>query len=358
MINSVYIHIPFCVKKCKYCSFCSFSNLKRKGEYLDALLEEIKFFYQNEQLKTLYFGGGTPSLLEANEISEIIYCFNISSETEVTIELNPNDRAKIKDFYNAGVNRLSIGVQTFDNELLNVIGRTHFEKDIFETIEIAKNAGFENYSIDLMYGLPGQTIDNWKSTLEKAMEILPKHISLYGLKIEEGSYFAKYVPQNLPDADIQAQMYEYAILKLKEKYCHYEFSNFALDEKYFSKHNLTYWNCDKYYGFGLSASGYNNFGRYTNTFNFKGYLKNPYQRNYEKMSLENQIEEEVFLGLRKIQGIDFKKINKKYNIDIYEKYNKVFDKFLSYGFMQRTTNGVCLTQKGVLVSNEILCEFL
>lgn len=358
MIKSAYIHIPFCLKKCKYCSFCSFPLLSKKEEYINALISEIKYFYKNEDLKTIYFGGGTPSLLEACDIEKILNCFKYSSDTEITLELNPNDRNKIKDFFKAGINRLSVGVQSFDDEILKNIGRIHNQKEIFETIDIINDSQIENYSIDLMYGMPNQTLEIWEKTLQKTMEIEPKHVSLYGLKIEEGSYFYKNMPKNLPNDDLQASMYELALEVLNKKYQHYEFSNFTLNEKYFSKHNLTYWNCKKYYGFGLSASGYIDFGRYTNTFNYKNYINNPTDKFFEKLSIQSKIEEEIFLGLRVVQGIDFEKINSKYNIDIFKKYEKQFEKFVSYGFMEFTPKGAKLTKKGIMLSNEILCEFL
>ncbi len=358
MIKSVYLHIPFCFKKCKYCSFCSFPLLSKKEEYLNSLISEINHFYKGEDLKTIYFGGGTPSLLEACDIEKILNCFKCSSNAEVTLELNPNDRYKINDFIKSGINRLSIGVQSFDDEILKNIGRNHCAQEIFETIDIINDLQIENYSIDLMYGMPNQTLEIWEKTLQKTMEIKPKHVSLYGLKIEKGSYFYKNVPKNLPNDDLQASMYELALEILSKKYQHYEFSNFALNEKYFSKHNLTYWNCEKYYGFGLSASGYSDFGRYTNTFNFSEYIKNPFKKEYEKLSLQSKIEEEIFLGLRVVEGIDFEKINSKYDIDIFKKYEKQFEKFVLYELMEFTQKGAKLTKKGIMLSNEILCEFL
>ena len=360
MINCVYIHIPFCEKKCNYCSFCSFDLIKKKDIYLEALLKEVKYLYKNELLKTLYFGGGTPSLLEVDEIKKIINCFNLDNKTEITLELNPHNVSfeKLKQLKKIGINRLSIGVQNFNDEILKKIGRTHNSAEIFETLKNIELAGFDNFSIDLMYGLPNQTLDNWKKTLDIALETKAKHISLYGLKIEDGTYFARNLPKNLPTQDEQAQMYEFAIEKLSKKFTHYEFSNFALNEDYFSKHNSAYWMCENYYGFGLSASGYIDNKRYTNTFNFIDYIRNPIAKEYETLSKQAQIEEEIFLGLRLIKGIDFNYINQKFNIDIYKKYQKEFDKNLVQGLMQKTKNGVKLTTKGILLSNEILCDFI
>ena len=360
MINCVYVHIPFCEKKCNYCAFCSFSLIKKKQEYIEALIKEVKFLYKNEPLKTLYFGGGTPSLLEIEDIKKIIDCFNTNKNTEITLELNPHNITyqKLIDLKNIGINRLSVGVQNFDDGILKTIGRTHNSKEIFETIKNIKLAGFENFSIDLMYGLPNQTLDNWEKTLQIALQTGAKHISLYGLKIEEGTFFARNLPENLPSQDEQANMYELAIEKLGKKYLHYEFSNFAKNENYISKHNSCCWECKNYYGFGLSASGYIENKRYTNTFNFSEYIKNPTQKEYELLSNKEKIEEEIFLGLRLTKGIDFNQINKKFSTDIYTQYKKEFDKYLNIGLMQKTPNGVKLSQKGILLSNEILCDFI
>ncbi|MBQ4647219.1 MAG: radical SAM family heme chaperone HemW [Candidatus Gastranaerophilales bacterium] len=360
MINCVYIHIPFCEKKCHYCSFCSFSLLKKKEIYLEALEKEIKKLYKNEQLKTIYFGGGTPSLLDSKDIEKILNCFNYDSNTEITLELNPHNITfeKLKSLKNIGINRLSIGIQNFDDEILKNIGRTHSCAEAFETLKNIKQIGFDNFSIDLIYGLPNQTIKNWQKTLDIVLETNARHISLYGLKIEEGTYFSKYPPKNLPSQDKQALMYEIAIQKLSEKFEHYEFSNFAKNENYFSKHNLCYWQCENYYGFGLSASGYIENKRYTNTFNFSEYIKNPTKKEYEILTTKEQIEEEIFLGLRLTKGIDFNHINQKFNTDINKIYEKEFEKYLSQKLMEKTQKGVKLTTKGILLSNEILCDFI
>jgi len=362
MVESVYIHIPFCVKKCKYCSFCSFNLLKKKDIYIEALLKEIKYYYQNEKLKTIYFGGGTPFLLSADDIEKILNCFNFDKQTEITLELNPTNikKEKLQDLKSLGINRLSIGVQSFNNNILREIGRLHNKNDVFETIEFIKQSGFSNYSIDLIYGLPYQNIEIWENDLNEALKIKPNHISLYGLKIEKGSEYYKYPPLNIADNDTQALMYETAIKELDTNYNHYEFSNFALKsaDDFSSKHNLTYWNCNNYYGFGLSASGYIGNKRYTNTFNFKDYIKNPIVKEFDILSKKEQIEEKIFLGLRKSEGINIEKINKKFSIQLENLYKIQFDKFISLGLLEKNNNQIKLTQKGILLSNEVLCEFL
>ena len=359
MVNCAYIHIPFCEKKCNYCAFCSYSLLKYKNDYIEALIKEINFLYKNKQtpLKTIYFGGGTPSLLEVSDVEKILKCFNFDSNTEITLELNPNSlsKEKLKGYKFLGVNRLSIGVQSFDDKTLNILGRGHNSKDALNAIFIAKDEGFKNISIDLIYGFNNQ---NWAHTLKIAKSLDVEHISLYGLKIEDKTNFKLHPPKNLATSDKQADMYEEAVKSLEEKFERYEFSNFACSKEFYSKHNISYWKRREYYGFGLSASGFINNKRYTNTFNFKEYLNNPLKKDYYPLSTQENIEEEIFLGLRLKEGIDFCHINKKYNIDIYKKYKNLFDKYIENNFMEKTKNGVALTLKGVLVSNEILCNFI
>lgn len=373
MIKYIYLHIPFCLKKCKYCSFCSFPMLRKKEEYIDALIKEIsysKFLSQsnnvyfpfstfNFPLTSIYFGGGTPSLLEISDFERILSQFNYDNKTQITLEMNPNDvnQKKLKDLKSLGINRISLGVQSFDNDILSEIGRKHNKDKILNSINLIKD-NFNNFSIDLMYGLPNQSLSNWQKTLESALNLNIPHISLYGLKIEEGSYYFKFPPKNLPSSDLQAEMYEKAIDILKEKYCHYEFSNFAINEDFYSIHNLAYWKRENYWGFGLSASGFVDNKRYTNTFNFKDYINNPTKKQYETLTKKQEIEEEIFLGLRINEGINFNYINKKYDIDIEKIYFREFQKFLNDGFMEKTEKGIKLTKKGILVSNEILCEFI
>lgn len=362
MIKHLYLHIPFCLKKCNYCAFCSFNMLSKKDIYLEALNKEIDFYYKNELQKTIYFGGGTPSLLDTSDIENILSKINFDNKTEITLEINPYQISfeKLKDLKSIGINRISVGVQSFNDEILKDIGRMHTKNDIFKTLENIKKAGFTNCSIDLMYGLNNQDLKEWENNLKIALGLSVEHISLYGLKIEDGTYFNKFPPKNLPNSDMQADMYELAIEILKEKYKHYEFSNFALKSKndYASKHNLCYWTRKNYYGFGLSASGFIDNKRYTNTFNFSEYIKNPLKKEYEILTKNQEIEEEIFLGLRLQAGINLAKLSEKYNIDVYQKYQKQFDKFLKQGFMEKTKTGFRLTLKGILVSNEILCEFL
>ena len=209
MIKSTYIHIPFCKKKCNYCSFTSFNNLEMKAIYLDSLLKEIDFFYDKTPQNTLYIGGGTPSILSIGDFDEIFQNFNFEKNAEITVEVNPESvtREYLKELNALHVNRLSIGCQTFDEDILSSIGRIHKVQDALNSIEWAKNAGFNNINIDLIYGLPNQDLTKWENDLKIALELDVQHISLYGLKIDKGCYFYKNKPENIADNDIQADMY-------------------------------------------------------------------------------------------------------------------------------------------------------
>lgn len=359
MPKSVYIHIPFCKSKCKYCSFVSFNKLELIDAYVVTLIQEIKDNYCGEKIDTLYFGGGTPSLLQINLIKKILEKFNLSNDCEITFELNPDDAEYnyLRQLRLLGINRLSVGSQTFDDKILHLIGRRHNSMDIVNTIKSAKYAGFENVSADLIYGLPFQNIMGLKYDLEKLNELELQHISTYGLKIEQESLWGKNLPAQLPDDDTQADMYEYIIKSLEMQDFHqYEISNFA-KLGFESKHNLTYWNNHEYYGFGVSAHGYVNGVRYSNKKILEEYLRSTnYKESEHIMSLQEKLEEEIFLGLRKTVGIDVQMINKNYNINFETKYASVLKKYKE--FFVKTPNRYALNTKGILISNIILSEFL
>lgn len=366
MVQSVYIHIPFCTKKCKYCSFVSFESSimaqKRKG-YLYSLLKEIDYYYRGEALKTFYIGGGTPSLMPVDELSKIVGKFEFEPDCERTIELNPNDVTA--DYANGlrelGFNRVSLGSQSFDDEILTLIGRRHKSDEIVKAVETLKNSGFENISLDLIYGLPTQTLDGFESDLRRVFELEVQHISLYGLKIEEGSYFYLNEPDDLPDDDMQADMYLLANRVVRERgFNHYEISNYSR-LGYESRHNTNYWRCGEYYGFGVSAHGYENGVRYSNKTNLNDYIDDPVSREYgEFLTVQKKLEERIFLGFRLEEGIDVEQINNDFGIDFEEKYSKVLKKYSDY--LVKTSSGYKLSNdsehNGFLMSNIILSEFL
>ena len=361
MTQNVYIHIPFCTKKCSYCSFISYESLNLKNIYVDALSQEIKKRYQGEKLKTLYVGGGTPSILSINDFEHILKPFCYDDTTEVTVELNPNDADKdyLKGLLKLGVNRLSIGVQVFDDNILTKIGRRHTAKEAKNAVEYAKHAGFKNISIDLIYGLPEQTIESYEQTLLEAINLDVQHISLYGLKIEEGCTFFNKRPDFLPDDDAQADMYILSkeILN-KNGFNHYEISNFA-KEGYESKHNLNYWNNGEYYGFGVAAHGNQNNVRYENSTNINTYINAPeIPANTTTLTTSEKLEEKIFLGFRKLKGINIAEIKSEFNINFEKKYSKILAKYLQLKHIEKTNNGYKLTQNGILLSNNFLSEFI
>lgn len=357
MPKSAYIHIPFCKSKCKYCSFVSYAGGVDE-KYFQALLLDIDSNYKGEVLNTLYFGGGTPSLVSTNLIETIISRFRLSNNCEITFEMNPDDANTeyLKSLRNLGVNRLSMGSQSFDDKILKLIGRRHSSDDTKRAVENAQKAGFENISLDLIYGLPEQK--SIRNDLETITELGIQHISTYGLKIEEGSYFYNHKPQNLPDEDKQADMYlEINDYLEKKGYSRYEISNFAMNG-YESKHNLNYWNNQEYYGFGAAAHGYVDGIRYSNFEGLEEYCNNPDGVYYEhKLTLNEQLEEEIFLGFRREIGINTARILEIYGIDFNKKYKDVLSNFYPQ-YIIKTPQGYKLTLEGILLSNIILAEFL
>ena len=363
-VKSAYIHIPFCKSRCKYCSFVSTENSDKKTGYLYSLLKEIDYYYNGNPLDTIYIGGGTPSILEPEELEKIIKKFNRTENAEITIEVNPNDinEEYIKGIMSVGFNRISVGAQSFDDEILEYIGRRHNSKEIYNAIDIIKKE-FDNISIDLIYGLPNQTINVFKDDLKKAIDLGVKHLSLYGLKIDEGCYFYNNRPTNIPDEDEQADMYILAgEITAENGYNHYEISNYAI-EGYESRHNSNYWKCGEYYGFGLAAHGYINNVRYSNTSSLSEYLNNPTLHEYGKFLTEKEkLEEKIFLGFRLKTGVNVEEINSTFNIDFEKKYSKTLDKYLKSGHIEKTPNRYCLSDNkdtnGFLISNLILSDFL
>lgn len=359
MPTSVYIHIPFCRRKCNYCTFVSYSDLQLIDEYVLALTSEISQRYKGENLKTLYIGGGTPSLLPAGHLKKIISLFNYKNNAEITCEANPENLSYdwLSEIFQNGINRLSLGIQSFDDNILKIIGRKHTVKAAFDAIFNARKAGFKNINVDLIYGLPTQTMPDLSTSVITACELGVEHISSYGLKIEDGSYFAKSLPENLPDEDMQADMYLKLIeLTKKYGYKHYEISNFA-KTGYESKHNLTYWRGENYYGFGCAASGFEGNLRYSHAKTIPEYLKEPVLLT-EKEFLTDEIllEEGIFLGLRKADGIDINKINKRFSIDFEKKYAKILKKYEKYFI--KTDVGYAFSDEGFLISNYILSDFI
>ena len=358
--TSAYIHIPFCNSKCFYCAFTSTCNLKLITGYFIALLKDIDTNYYNNYLSTLYFGGGTPSVLSIEQVKKIINKFKLEDDAEITFELNP-EHANVEyllQLQELGVNRISIGIQSLNDNILKTIGRHHNSNTAIEAVKTAQKIGFNNISVDLIYGLPNQTINLFESDLEIIKQLEIQHVSLYGLKIEDDSVFGKKSPENLPDDDTQADMYLRACKVLKD-FEHYEISNFAINKDFISKHNTNYWKNKEYYGFGCSAHGYENGIRYANSFDIHKYIESPLVRDFGHAETENEkLQEEIFLGLRLADGININYINNKYNINFEDKYKNIINKYINSGHIEKTNAGYKLTLNGFLLSTFILADFI
>ena len=322
-MNSVYIHIPFCKSICSYCDFCKqLYNETNVKKYLNALREEIKDRYNDEELDTLYIGGGTPSSLNMNELRElfeIIKLLKTNNLKEFTFECNVNDiTEELIIFLNDNkVNRLSIGIESFNKEKLKFMERFSNFDDVKQKIEMIRRIGINNINVDLMYGIPGETLKDLKNDLNLILKLKPEHISTYSLILEE--YTKLSLREITPiDEEIELEMYNYIRNKLKKKkYTHYEVSNFALNNKE-SKHNLNYWNNEEYYGFGLGAHGYIDGIRYENTKNINKYIENDFVAKQEIVGIKEKQENELMLGLRKIHGINLTDFFNKYEVNMQE----------------------------------------
>lgn len=352
---SIYIHIPFCTNICSYCDFCKIlKNKQWIDKYLIALEKEIKENYKKEKVNTIYIGGGTPSILSLKQLEKlfnILKIFNIDKDAEITFETNTEDLSIEKiNLLKQNVNRLSIGVQTFDKETLKTLNR---KLDIDNLKLALKN--FKNVNIDLMYGFQNQSIENLKKDLEKIIKLNPTHISTYTLIIEPHTklYIDRYKPLN---DDKERQMYDLIRKTLKEnKYEQYELSNFS-KKGYESRHNLTYWNNENYYGFGLGASGYVDNIRYENTRNLNKYLKGNFILNKHTLTIKEKIEDEFIVGLRKTKGINKDKFYKKYQKNIKE--IEIVNKMLKEKLLLEDETNIFINPKYLYTSNEILLNFI
>ena len=367
----LYVHIPFCVRKCQYCDFLSDpSDEETKDRYIEALLKEIRAAEHTEdyEIVSVFIGGGTPSALKAEAIASIMRTlqekFFFCEDAEVTIEANPGtvDLEKLTIYRNVGINRLSLGLQSTDAEELKLLGRIHSYEEFLKSYEWAREAGFSNINIDLMFAIPGQTGEAWRQHLYQVAELNPEHISAYSLIIEEGTPFAE---QNLdlPDEDTEYQMYE-DTAEILERYGYrqYEISNYA-KQGYMCRHNAGYWQRLEYLGFGLGASSLYGGMRFSNTHQMQEYLtdsRKPEQirKDVTVLSRNEQIEEFMFLGLRMTEGISEKKFEENFNVRLMDIYGDILQKYEETGFMEHIETKWRLTRKGIHVSNHILADFL
>lgn len=385
----LYLHFPFCVRKCRYCDFLSFSSDEAMREaYLKRLKEEIiqrSPQYKDYEIVTLFIGGGTPSLMSGRQLSELmetVYnCFQIAPTAEMTIECNPGtaDEEKLLAYRKAGLNRISFGLQSMNDEELKYLGRIHTVSQFLDNYHAARRAGFENINIDLMSALPGQTTATWLETLQKAADLQPEHLSAYSLIIEEGTpFWSLYGGEDeksgvtasgkcqcnqvlpLPDEDSEREMYHLTKSILADRgYLQYETSNYA-KPGYECHHNLTYWYRGDYLGLGLGASSMVDNKRFSNTSDMEIYMQQFGGEQEEILDRQAQMEETMFLGLRCIRGISLEKFRKQFGCMVMDVYGEIIDKYQKQGFLVLDEAGdrLYLTEAGMDVSNWILADFL
>lgn len=358
-MTSLYIHIPFCKQKCLYCDFLSFPHKEHIDEYFHALVNEINAFDCNK-VRSIFIGGGTPSYVDSpyiGKIMEALSRFNIDKNAEITIEANPGTLTpdKLKAYKSFGINRISIGLQAWQNSLLKKLGRIHTREMFLENYENTLGAGFKNINIDLMFSLPGQSYDMWLETLENVTALEPTHISAYSLIVEENTPFAN-MKLDLPDDETDRKMYHSAVDFLSSKgYRQYEISNFSKDG-FRSVHNCAYWQRKEYKGFGLGAASLINDCRTKNTENISDYIKGVTLVESEKLTKADRMAEYMFLGMRMTDGVSISGFNKTFGEDMLEKYKEVFEKFKDLIIIDG--DRVRLDQKGIDISNMIFCEFI
>ena len=377
----LYIHIPFCKQKCYYCDFVSYAkNEKFFERYIEALLEEMNNFFDNNdvEIKTIYIGGGTPSIIDAKYIEKIMNFFKekdlLKKTKEITIEVNPGtvDEEKIKCYKKAGINRLSIGLQSTDDNMLKKIGRIHCYKDFLNTYKFAKEAGFDNINVDIMIGLPKQKISDVKNTLEKIINLEPeppKHISVYSLIVEENTPIEKMINEGtleLPNEENERNMYWYVknFLELNG-YNHYEISNFAKDG-YESIHNSDCWKQKEYIGFGVAAHSFIDDVRFGNTSNLDEYLRNCENKDFENNRIIDEIEKDLFskeqefmlVGLRMIDGVSIQEFKNKFGENPIFVFKSELSKLVEDGLLMVDFDRIKLTNRGLDLANLVWEEFV
>jgi oxygen-independent coproporphyrinogen-3 oxidase len=368
-MNSIYIHIPFCDRKCFYCDFYSIENSSYIDSYIDSLKKEIDLCSEKKyfsEIQTIYFGGGTPSKIPAVRIEEILNqinkYFTLNTKAEISIEVNPGSITKtsLKQYKEFGINRLSIGIQSFIQKELNFLERIHTVGEAQEAILSARESGFSNISIDLIYAIPNSSVENWKYNLKTALKFEPSHISAYSLIFEEGTRLFDEMKQNRiisVSEENEAEMYEFTMGFLqKNGYNHYEVSNYAIPG-FECNHNKNYWNFSNYLGLGPSAHSYIDKKRWWNFRDIKKYISLLDENllpvdSYEHITDEMALREMIFLGLRSA-GIDLVKIKNEFNIDFYQKNRNIIENLLSGGYIELKDQQITLTDNGFLVCDEI-----
>lgn len=373
-ISSLYIHIPFCRRKCYYCDFASQPLAGREAElaaYPALLRQELALYSQLDlsRLQTVYFGGGTPSLLAPEAVAEILAWLPPAAETrEITLEANPEglDLAQLRGYAAAGVNRLSLGAQSFQDQALAQMGRQHSASQVRQGVDLARQAGLDNISLDLIYGLPEQTMDSWRYDLEQAIALDTPHLSLYGLNLHPGTPWGQAAQRGEikpPDQDLSADLLELAIDTLTGNgYQHYEISNFARPGAE-SRHNLAYWQRENYLGLGVAAASCLNQRRFANLTSLPAYRQalaagqRPLAEE-ECLEMEQVLGEAVFLALRLARGVDFAAFYAQYGVEPQLRYRRQIRRLQKLGLLTVDAAGMRLTRRGLLLGNEVFAEFV
>ena len=364
---ALYVHIPFCLKKCKYCSFFSVPFRKNLAEeYLRKLFKEIDFWKEkllNETVKSIYIGGGTPTVYDTEILTSLMdkmrNSFNLLEEAEITIEANPKTISdkKLHALKEAGVNRLSLGVQSLNDHLLSILGRAHTADDAREAINLVSEAKFKSWNVDLIYAIPTQTLKDWLKTLEEVLTYSPPHLSLYSLILEEDTLLYEEIKRGTYDMpeDEGYEMFIEAKKMLRRKgYIHYEISNFAL-EGHFCTHNITYWKNEPYIGIGAGASSFYNGWRFKREESFEGFLR---FSEVIKINKEEEIKETILMNLRLLEGINKDAFFRRFGVKIDEIYGEIIDELKRDGLLEESENSIRLTERGLLLGNQVFERFV
>jgi oxygen-independent coproporphyrinogen-3 oxidase len=372
--GGIYVHIPFCTSKCPYCDFYSIADTSLKQRFVSALIREMHMTCDVPfECDTLYMGGGTPSVLEPKFITQIIdtagSLYQLLPDSEVTLEINPGtvNSEKIREYKSAGVNRISIGVQSFGNNHLNFLGRIHTAEDADSAIQLTKNAGFENVGIDLIYGIPGQTRQSWLSDLSKAVSYEPQHLSCYMLTYEPGTPIKQGLQKGSfkkMSGRLLGDLFKTTAEFLTgEGYFHYEIANFAYAKNLRSRHNQKYWIFSPYIGLGPSSHSFTQPRRYWNKVGVEQYSKDIEEERLpidgqEVLSREQMMMESIFLGLRQSEGINLSEFNRRFGEDFFTMFGKQIDDFAAKGYMVTTQKSCALTIKGMLFLDSIASKLM
>ncbi len=371
---ALYIHIPFCATKCYYCAFNTDSFHKGQAQaYLQALRTEMELYAPGvPPLKTIFLGGGAPSILFAESLTQLFTdirsCFQVGPDAEITVECNPGtvDEEKLHVMRFAGVNRLSFGVQAMDNTILHQIGRIHKVSEVICCYQLARASGFDNINLDLIFALPNQTIEQWKHSVQEVITLAPEHVSTYNLTLEEDTAFYEWWDTGklkLASNELEAEMYEIAIEMLAHKgYDHYEISNFAKPNR-LAQHNLVYWNNAPYIGLGAGACGYLDGLRYSNIRGVRAYIDCLAQRkkpiaSSERLSERDEKSETIILGLRKQEGICDESYQRRFGEPITEVFGEVVERWMGFQFLEWRNDYLRLTDRGLMLANEVFMSFL